>query len=256
MRARPARRGTGQPNSGSVADGRASLYADEPNVAGYLPLRQLALASDIASANCHGDGRAVRSGHHISRHRPDRSWADQVRTPGDQGAAPAFAGGCAQRDTAVSARRPWRQRSVQLRRDPRAFRQSVTAVRAAPCLHGLRPDLDERRPQGSAAPTDSSRPPPSTIVHSALTQQQARAVLTAVPGRRNALRQPDTGELRVWYQLQRLPWSAGAANGVGYRGIWPGRRRPAGAVRSLRSTGSWSPIRAAMFPLRRSSGAT
>lgn len=68
----------------------------------------------------------------------------------------------------------------------------------------------------------------------ALSQLQARAVLNAVAGRRNAarwsvglacglrqgealgLRWPyvdlDSGELRVWFQLQRLPWRHGCAD--------------------------------------------
>ena len=68
----------------------------------------------------------------------------------------------------------------------------------------------------------------------ALSQRQARAVLEAVAGRRNAarwsvglacglrqgealgLRWPfvdlDSGELRVWFQLQRLPWRHGCAD--------------------------------------------
>jgi integrase len=67
-----------------------------------------------------------------------------------------------------------------------------------------------------------------------LTQQQARAVLNAVAGRRNSarwslglacglrqgealgLRWPylnlDSGELRVWFQLQRLPWRHGCTD--------------------------------------------
>jgi len=82
----------------------------------------------------------------------------------------------------------------------------------------------------------------------ALTLPQARAVITAVDGRRNAarwlvglacgLRQGealglrwdyanlDTGELRVWHQLQRLPWRHGCASLGACAGCWHKRPCP------------------------------
>jgi hypothetical protein len=199
--------------------------------------------SDIASAKGHGDGRAVRSSAFIIRHRRDRGWADQVRAHGDQGTAPAFASRCASREAAVSAPRPWCERAVQLRRDPRALRQSVTTVRAAPCLHWLRRDMDERRPQDRAAPTDS-RPLPSSTVAQRYRGGWLYALLRGgLLARASAQSTTDvSGVVEGIRQVLRMP--------VGAR-FSPERRRPAASnpgppakyglmwpTRSCRQTGS------------------
>jgi integrase len=93
----------------------------------------------------------------------------------------------------------------------------------------------------------------------ALTEAQARAVLAAVAGRRNSsrwsvglacgLRQGEalglrwpfvdlaTGEMRVWWQLQRLPWRHGCADVAKCAAGWHRRPCPRNCPKAARRSG-------------------
>jgi integrase len=93
----------------------------------------------------------------------------------------------------------------------------------------------------------------------ALTEAQARAVLAAAAGRRNSsrwavglacgLRQGEalglrwpfvdlaTGEMRVWWQLQRLPWRHGCADVAKCAAGWHRRPCPRNCPKAARTSG-------------------
>jgi integrase len=116
--------------------------------------------------------------------------------------------------------------------DMRARGLAASSVRKTHAILSSAYEIEVRRGNVARNPCKLVEPPRLGQPNkTALTQQQARAVLDAVAGRRNAarwsvglacgLRQGealglrwhyvnlDSGELRVWFQLQRLPWRHG-----------------------------------------------
>src|ERR1700722_19479047 len=114
----------------------------------------------------------------------------------------------------------------------RARGLAASSIRKVHALLSSAYEIEVRRGNVARNPCKLVEPPRLGQPNkTALTQQQARAVLDAVAGRRNAarwsvglacglrqgealgLRGPyvnlDSGELRVWFQLQRLPWRHG-----------------------------------------------